>query len=91
MRYIPSPNIGFGSIEVPDCLYLLFEVSNVGRIENRDLWSELDIAFCIHLAVLRVNTLVARFLEKVILSKTKVGKQSTFYFTKTEYICFSML
>ena len=48
----------------------------MGRMENRDLWSELNIAFCIQLVVLRVNRLVARFLEKISLSKTNIGQQS---------------
>jgi hypothetical protein len=58
----------------------------VGRMENRDLWSELNIAFCFQLAVLRLNKLVSRFLKEISVLKTKVGQQSTFYFTDTIYI-----
>jgi hypothetical protein len=57
-------------------------------MDSRDLWCELNIVFCIQLAVLRLNMLVARFIEEISVSEMKVGQQSKFYFTNIEYIFF---
>jgi hypothetical protein len=57
-------------------------------MDSRDLWCELNIAFCIQLAVLLLNMLVARFIEEISVSEMEVWQQSKSYFTNTKYICF---